>query len=269
MEIPQIGVQNINIPSIEAPGIYNYVPHTKVYPFILNLGFPVVDMPGCVEMHKDNVDKLLPFDKDLVNQDPKGSVTLCPNGEYPSFKALDYEPEQIVETKEAEVPIVAPPLKKENKKADDKKDDEVSDESSLNSIGAPNTGNLGLEEEVPCPGPLQLRVGDVTQSGDERVVGHRLLDDGKTCETLYEPTTPIQKFLPSINQTTNVTALAVVATAGAAATPLLIRIIRPVIKKLWTTAQKKLGKDVKKLTRLDIKTNEYRQKKGLPPLKKK
>ena len=86
---------------------------------------------------------------------------------------------------------------------------------------------------------------------------------------MYEPTTALEKFLPSINQTTNVTALAVVATAGAAATPLLIRIIRPVIKKLWATVQKKLGKDVKKLTRSDIKTNEYRQKKGLPPLKKK
>ena len=42
------------------------------------------------------------------------------------------------------------------------------------------------------------------------------------------------------------TALAVVATAGAAATPLLIRIIRPVIKKLTTAIQKKLGKGKKK-----------------------
>ena len=52
-EIPEVGIHNINIPNIEAPGIYNYVPHTKVYPFILNLGFPVVDMPGCVKYHPD------------------------------------------------------------------------------------------------------------------------------------------------------------------------------------------------------------------------
>ena len=58
------------------------------------------------------------------------------------------------------------------------------------------------------------------------------------------------------------------ATAGAAATPLLIRIIRPVIKKLWTTIQKKIGKNVEPPTRAEIKANEYRQKKGLPPLKK-
>ena len=100
-------------------------------------------------------------------------------------------------------------------------------------------------------------------------MGHQLIDNGKTCETLYEPTTAIEKFLPSINQTTSVTALAVVATAGAAATPLLIRIIRPVIKKVWTTIQKKIGKNVEPPTRAELQTNKYREKKGLPPLKKK
>ena len=65
------------------------------------------------------------------------------------------------------------------------------------------------------------------------------------------------------------TALAVVATAGAAATPLLIRIIRPVVKKIWTTIQKKLGKDVKRLSMAEVRTNKYREKKGLPPIKKK
>ena len=77
-------------------------------------------------------------------------------------------------------------------------------------------------------------------------MGHRLVDNGKTCETLYEPTTTVEKFLPSVNQTTTTVAIAVVATAGAAATPLLIRIIKPIIKKLWTTLQKKLGKGKKK-----------------------
>ena len=77
-------------------------------------------------------------------------------------------------------------------------------------------------------------------------MGHRLIDNGKTCETLYEPTTTVEKFLPSVNQTTTTVAIAVVATAGAAATPLLIRVIKPVIKKIWATIQKKLGKKKKK-----------------------
>ena len=186
-------------------------------------------MPGCVEMHKDNKDHIsnLPFDKDLVNQDEKGSTTLCPHGEYPTYDAMDYQPENLIVTRETPPPPVAPP-------------------PEVDPPEIPDTGDIGGKEEVPCPGPTNLRVGDVTQSGDERVVGHRLIDNGKTCETLYEPTTTVEKFLPSVNQTTTTVAIAVVATAGAAATPLLIRVIKPIIKKLWTTLQKKLGKGKKK-----------------------
>jgi len=221
-------------------------------PVTTQIGFPIVEMPGCVKMHQDNKDHVtrMPFDHDLVNQDEDGVTTLCPHGEYPSYDAMDYTPEQLIITRETPPPPVEPP-------------------PEIEAPEIPDTGDLGKKEDVACPGPGQLRVGDVTQSGDERVVGHQLSEDGKICETLYEPTTAIEKFLPSINQTTSVTALAVVATAGAAATPLLIRIIRPVIKKLWTTLQKKIGKNVEPPTRLENITNEYRQKKGLPPLKKK
>ena len=52
----------------------------------------------------------------------------------------------------------------------------------------------------------------------------------------------VEKFLPSVNQSTTTVAIAVLATAGAAATPLLLRIIKPVIKKLTSFIQKKLGK---------------------------
>ena len=65
---------------------------------------------------------------------------------------MNFEPEQVVPTAPpAPPPPVAPPAPE-----------------------IPPTGDLG-ETETPCPGPSQLRVGDVTQSGDERVIGHRLL----------------------------------------------------------------------------------------------
>ena len=252
-------INEINIPNVVIPQFgtnetwLNGVPFVPSNhpPITTQIGFPIVDMPGCVKMHKDNKDHVtrMPFDHDLVNQDPKGTTTLCPHGEYPSYNAMDYSPEQLIITQETPPPPVEPPPT-----PPDFKPEEI-----------PKTD----EEDIACPGPGQLRVGDTTQSGDERVIGHQLSDDGKICETLYEPTTPIEKFLPPINQTTSVTALAVVATAGAAATPLLIRIIRPVIKKLWTTIQKKLGKNVYQPSRAEIKTNEYRAKKGLPPVKKK
>ena len=253
-EINEINIPNIVIPKFGTNDVWlNGVPFVPSNhpPVTTQIGFPIVEMPGCVKMHQDNKDHVtrLPFDHDLVNQDEKGSTTLCPHGEYPSYDAMDYTPEQLIITRETPPPPVEPPP--------------TPPEFETDAI--PDT----KQEDVPCPGPGQLRIGDTTQSGDERVIGHQLSDDGKLCETLYEPTTVIEKFLPSINQTTSVTALAVVATAGAAATPLLIRIIRPVIKKLWTTIQKKIGKNVEPPTRLENMTNEYRQKKGLPPLKKK
>ena len=122
---------------------------------------------------------------------------------------------------------------------------------------------------MPCPGPEQLRVGDITQSGDERVVGHKLSDDGKVCETLYEPTTAVEKFIPSTNQATNALAIAVIATAGATATPIILRVVKPILTKIWKTIQKKTGKKVEPPTRSEIISNKYREKKGLPPLKRK
>ena len=85
---------------------------------------------------------------------------------------------------------------------------------------------------------------------------------------LYEDTTAIERFLPSTNQASVTAAIAVVATASAAATPLLLRVIKPVIKKLTTTIQKKFGKEPPKLSRNEIQTNNYREKKGLPAFKR-
>ena len=257
MTIPRIHVKEVDIPNIYLPDWMSRQPNVEhlVPPVVLNIGNPIVDMPGCVKMHRDNQyhNNGLPIDRNLVENDPDRAMTLC-DAEVPSYDAMNFEPEQLILTREAPVPTVRPP--------------------DVEAPEVPSTGDLKVEKDPDCPGPGNLRVGDTTQTGEERVVGHQLIPDPvnptkKICQTLYEPTTVVEKFLPTISQTTNVTALAVVATAGAAATPLLIRIIRPVVKKLWTTAQKKLGKDVKRLSISEVNTNKYREKKGLPPLKKK
>ena len=227
--INEIGIPNVTIPQVkQSDWIYGipFIPNNDP-PVTLQIGFPIVDMPGCVKMHKDNQDHVtrLPFDKDLVNQDEKGSTTLCPHGEYPSYDAMDYQPEQLLITRETPPPPVEPPPTPPEFKPD----------------AIPET-----EQEVACPGPGQLRVGDITQSGDERVTGHELSADGKTCVTLYESTTSVEKFLPSTNQATNTLAIAVIATAGATATPLILRIVKPIIKKITDTVRKKLGKGKKK-----------------------
>jgi len=253
--INEIEVPNITIPNVVSNQHWlNGIPNVPSNhpPITTQIGFPIVEIPGCVKMHQDNKNHVskLPFDKDLVNQDEKGTTTLCPHGEYPSYEAMEYTPEQLLITRETPPPPVEPP-------------------PEIEPPEIPDTGDIGGKEEIACPGPGQLRVGDITQSGDERVVGHELSADGKTCVTLYEDTTPIEKFLPSTNQATTTLAVAVIATAGAAATPLILRVVKPILKKLWDTIQKKLGKKVTPPTRSEIIANEYRQKKGLPPLKKK
>ena len=252
-------VNEINIPNITIPNVVsnqqwlNSIPNipSNHPPITTHIGFPIVEIPGCVKMHKDNKDHVtrMPFDHDLVNQDEDGVTTLCPHGEYPTYDAMEYTPEQLLITQETPPPPVEPPPTPPEFKPD----------------AIPET----KQEELPCPGPGQLRVGDITQSGDERVIGHELSEDGKTCITLYEPTTAVEKFLPSTNQATTTLAVAVIATAGAAATPIILRIVKPVLTKLWKTIQKKMGKNVRQIPKSEIQANKYREKKGLPPIKRK
>ena len=147
--IKPIGIPNVTIPQVvQRDWIYGipFVPSNHT-PVTLQLGFPIVEMPGCVTMHKDNKDHVtkLPFDKDLVNQDPKGSTVLCPHGEYPTYEAMDYQPENLVVTRETPPPPVAPP-------------------PEVEAPPVPDTGNITKDKEIECPAPNQPRVGDLTQN---------------------------------------------------------------------------------------------------------
>ena len=257
IETGTVTISNINSPWITNPPLA--IPWSP--PVTVNIGVPVVEMPGCVKVHKENAKNPSNKSSTLVNDDPNENVVLCDGG-MPYYEPPDYradeltwqtvygEPEEQVTGVDTGEPLGPP-------EAD---------------VEPPKTPNE--EKEVPCPGPANLRVGDVTQAGDERVIGHQLIQDpnnpkAQICETLYEPTTAVEKFLPSVNQTTTTVAIAVVATAGAAATPLLLRVFKPIITKIYKTIQKKLGKKEARLSRNDIIANEYRAKRGLPPINKK
>ena len=240
ISIPNIGIQEVGINEIQIPNVTKTVPIYQPPPVTVNVGVPIVDMPGCVKYHPDA--KKNREQPNLKEEDDSNVRVLC-DADYPTYDAMDYTPDMLNIYVDAPIPKVDPP--------------------PVEPPAVPDTGDIPTGE-IECPGPAQLRVGDITQSGDERVVGHEL--QGTTCVTLYEPTTAVEKFLPSANQATTTVAIAVIATAGAAATPLLLRLIKPIIKKLTTTAQKKLGRH-RELSKSEIITNKYREKKGLPPLK--
>ena len=260
MTIPLIYIKGVRMSDVTVPNVF--VPNWQsqqpsvdhlVPPVVLNIGNPIVDMPGCVKAHQDNQyhKSGLPVDRNLVEDDPDKAMIVC-DATVPSYDAMNYEPEQLIFIREVEPPPVEPPPEPPEAEV-------------------PDTGDVSPEKEFLCPAPNQPRVGDLTQKGDERVIGHeeRDIDGVKTCVVLYEDTTLAEKLLPSTNQVTTTTAIAVVATAAAAATPILLRVVKPIITKVWKTIQKKFGKTEKRLSLSEIKTNKYREKKGLPPVKRK
>ena len=229
--IPTVQIYSNSIPyvrpwQIRQPYVPNFNPVTNY------LGFPIVDMPGCVEMHRENRGGI---DRDLVNQDPKGTTTLCPNGQYPSYSAMDYEPEQMTIIREQEAPpIAAPP-------------------DPPGTPETPDTGDTG-PKDPPCPGPNAQRIGDIAQNQTEKVSGFELQADPanpgrKICVVLYEDIGAVEQYLPTAQIASTTAVIATVATGSALlAKPLadlLLRVFRPAIKKAIGTVQKILGKEQK------------------------
>ena len=94
-EIPDIEIRPISIPGINS-AILNHPTFTSPdVPVMVPLGFPIIEMP-CVETRRSE------YENDaLIQNDPDGNVTLC-TGSVPSFRAMDYTPEELVITEEAE-----------------------------------------------------------------------------------------------------------------------------------------------------------------------
>ena len=244
-------IPNVYIPSwmVNQPNVDNLIP-----PVVVNIGNPVVDIPGCVKMHKDNKKHKtgVPIDKDLVENDSKNAMTLCPDGSYPSNNAMNYEPDQLTITTESKAPPVAPPP-----------------EPDIDTPETPTIPKAG-NEKPDCPGPTSLRIGAVGPSEKEKVIGHELQKTQQgtwICVELYEDINIVEQYLPSAQVAMTTASIAGVAGASALlAKPLadlLLRVFKPAIKQVLTKVNKALGKTPYKPTQSEIRTNEYRVKKGL------
>ena len=244
-QIPTINVSSPRIFDVRIPKVRNFDP-----PVTLDIGFPIVDIPGCVTLHNDGKSHKnnLPFDKDLVNNDPTKAITVCPNGEYPSYDAMNFEPERVLPTVEAPPPPVAPP-----------------------APPLPDTGKVvPPDKDVPCPGPNAPRIGDVAQNQKERVSGYELSDDGKICIVLYEDIPFTAQYLPAPQVVATTGGIAIVATSSALlAKPLadlLLKVVKPLVKKTMAKVQSILGKTPFRPSASQIRANKYREKKGMLPI---
>tara|TARA_R100000231_G_scaffold98321_1_gene73434 strand:+ start:1672 stop:2409 length:738 start_codon:yes stop_codon:yes gene_type:complete len=218
VKIGDIFLQQANIFKINPS---NIIPPTV--PVTLQIGSPIIEVPGCVKYNPANKKS-----QKLLEEDDQ-NIILC-DGVTPSFEPLNYEPENLIYLKPESIPIVPSPP------------DTDSVKPPLNEIP-----EIPSQEPISCPGPNDLRIGDI-RNGEAReiVVSHTLSADGKTCITNYEPTTVIQKYIPSVSQLSTTATIAVVATASAALATPLLKLIKPLIKQLIKKIEKLLGKKQRK-----------------------
>ena len=215
MDIKPIQIRQLRIPEIESQTLPPPIVSSLDPPITVNIGLPIVDMPGCVEARNDNNGS-----QAIFGDDPEGVVTLCGPG-VPSYDPINYEPEQMILTGPAETPPVEPP---------------------------PKTPPVKTPEVPPPPPPpaakcpteaqaLKEPIGTLVDGGTKKIVEYRLV--GKECIPIKEDLKipdQIIKAIPSAGSITTTASIAVVATTSALlAKPLadlLLKVVKPVVKKV-------------------------------------
>ena len=220
IDIRDVEVRDINVPS----WMTNQPRIPSAPPVTVQVGVPVIDIPGCVEAHIDN--KRGTNDK-LVDDDSDGARVFC-DGNMPSFNPINFNEEVELPTPKPSIPPYKAP--------------EVPGVPEI-----PNDVIPKVEKEVECPPPNAPRIGDVAQNQKERVSGFEVQNG--VCVTLYEDIPLTAQYLPSAQVASTTAAIAVTAASSALlAKPLadlLLKVFKPAIKKVITKVSKIRGKKVK------------------------
>ncbi len=235
-EIPEVRVNSIQtrqIQVMDAPFV-----RAPEIPISIPIGFPIIEMP-CVETRQSS------YENDaLITNDEAGNVILCPAG-VPSYNPMDYTPSEFVYSQPAE------PQRHQ--------------EPEIPASDVPAT-----KENKDCPPPDAPEIGTKIPDGKgtKEIISYQLI--GNRCVTQYSEVSFTEQLIdaiPSVPQVLTTGSIAVVATASAAATPFLLKAVKPLVAKVGKMIRKKLGKKVSSPNLSQKRTNVYREKKGLPPLK--
>ena len=242
MEIKNIGVGDIRIRSLDIPPVItrgsNILDAQVPVPVVVNIGLPIVDVPGCVEAHETNN----PKNNKVSGDDPKGTITFCDAG-VPNFNPIQYEPKQMV--------ITRPPPAVDTRTKEERK---TETQESLPTPPSPkppvNTAN------IECPTQKQLSeepVGFIFDSGRKEVTGYRL--EGTQCIREVRDVPIVEQAINGLPPTGTVIttgAIAVVATTSALlAKPfadILLKVVKPTVKKVLKKVATIRGKQMKILS---------------------
>ena len=234
MPIPDIRLNNIRISDVIIPDVPRWMSSDPpvalpvMPPVTMQLGTPIVNIPGCVKAHKDNEKNV-----NLKNKDDKGVMTLCDAGT-PSFNPLDYDTNKI----DLEQDPPPPPAYKAPPKPE-----------------PPNTKTPAVpktEAPIPeCPTRAQQLkdpIGKILE-GNRKIVAYETV--GKECLPVFEKLTipdQIVQNIPSAGMITTTATIAVVATSSALlAKPLadlLLKVVKPTVKKVMKKVAALRGKKI-------------------------
>ena len=211
MEIKPIKIRGNEIPEVKLfdnsiPQVFTGYP----IPVTVNMGAPVVDMPGCVETRETD---------DLREVDPRGNMTFC-DGQVPSFNPPNFEPNQTLPTQRPKVDTRQP--------------------KSPESPDLPIPKTPAATAKVDCPTPAQAAkepVGTYIEGFRKKVTDYQLV--GNQCIQITEKVSIPEQIiagLPSPGSVVMTGGIAVIATTSALmAKPLadiLLKVIKPTVKKV-------------------------------------
>ena len=233
-EIPEIGIDAIKVPEITE---WRSMPPQSIPnapPITLQLGFPVADIPGCVETRNS-----APGNKHVYTDDPRGNLVVC-GAEMPSYKPLDFTPGTLTYSR-AKPPAIDPDIEKPAEVLN--QPDRIPSSPSAN-LDIPN-----VAADLPCPPPDAIPLGAKNKSQTAVIIGYKRID-GK-CEAVYEPLgipAIIGNYLPGAPVVSTTAATVAVATTVAIfVKPLgdiLLKAVKPIVKKTIKKIKEKLGKKV-------------------------
>ncbi|ADO97581.1 hypothetical protein SSM2_248 [Synechococcus phage S-SM2] len=234
MPIPDIRFNQLRIRDVVIPDVPRWMSSdppqaVPIFPPVtMEIGTPIVNMPGCVEAHKDSGKNV-----NLKNEDDKGTMTLCDAGT-PYFVAIDYDANKIkLEQEPPPPPAYKAPPKPEP--------------PETKTPAVPKT-----EAPMPeCPSRAQQLkdpVGKIVE-GNKKLVAYEMV--GKECLPVFEELSipdQIVQNIPSAGMVTTTASIAVVATSSALlAKPLadlLLKVVKPVVKKVLKKVAALRGKKI-------------------------
>ena len=204
--MPDIKIPIITLPTIDLPDA----------PFFTK---PKLEgkLPGCYLYHRDLETTRNPS---LLISDRRGTYTVCPNGEIPSYTPMRYDPAQIIYTEPSSINTIAKPTENTNvATAKPKKDEDVKYE--------------------PCPPEGALRIGSYINEKRLEIIKDYIRNEDNECITIYESVTFVDSVLPSPSAALNVVTISLIAASSPLLLGLLKSLSKAIFKKVLTKGKSK------------------------------